>query len=86
MQLACVLDKIRLREVSGVVVFTHDGGFAPALKAILDAGGSVTIIGFLEWMAPSLVDLRDCGAAMLDLEHDVGGFDRQLDRPKLHLD
>lgn len=84
--IVCAAPKVGRGEVSGVVVLTHDGGFATALKGILDAGGSVTIVGFLEWLAPELTVLRTDGAVLLDLEHDVGAFDVRLNRPAVKAD
>lgn len=72
-------------EASGVVLLTHDGGFAPALRPVLDAGGSVTIVAFWEWLAPELAALRSGGAVLLDLERDAGAFDVALDRPTVTI-
>lgn len=83
--------KDRLSAITGeedvaVAIATHDHGYAPALKAILEAGGSVTIIGFLEFLAPALMELRKHGAVLLDLEHDIGAFACSLDRPSVILE
>jgi hypothetical protein len=45
-------------------------------------GGSVSIIGFPEEMAPELLRLTRRGARILDLEHDLGAFNSHL--PRLH--
>lgn len=69
-------------EVEGVLIASHDHGFAPALRMILAAGGFVRVVGFKEWMAPALVELESEGAVLLDLEHDFCAFNVNLDRPR----
>lgn len=64
-----------------VIVVAHDRGYAPHLQRFFDRGGAVTIIGFREWLAPALLGFERSGADMLDIEHDLGGFDFRLDRP-----
>lgn len=81
LRIAAIL--IENRELSGVLIATHDGGYAPALRKIIEVGGSVAVVGFREWFAPELVELRASGANLLDLEDDFGAFDNPLDRPDI---
>jgi len=75
--------RIRLDEVDGVLLASHDGGYAPCLADLLDSGGFVGILGFREWFAPELIALKAKGATLIDLERDFGGFDGGLDRPDI---
>jgi hypothetical protein len=61
-------------------LFAHDGGYARCLQRILDLGGKVRVIGFREWIAPALLQLRVAGAEVVDLEHEVGAFKVPLPR------
>lgn len=74
-------DAVSAGGLSGVVLVSHDGGYAPALQHILTAGGAVYIVGFREWIAPELIALRARGARILDLERNFDCFDCRLDRP-----
>jgi hypothetical protein len=42
---------------------------------------TVAIVGFPEEMSPALLALRDRGAVICDLEHDLHAFDVPLNRP-----
>ncbi|MCH7839489.1 MAG: glycosyltransferase family 9 protein [Planctomycetes bacterium] len=75
------LPDVRSGRVSNVVVVSHDHGYAPVLREVLAAGGSVTVIGFREWLHPHLAGLEAKGAAILDLEYDLEAFDVRLPRP-----
>ncbi len=74
------LPMIRAGGVSGVVLFSHDHGYEPVLHDVLEAGGTVAIIGFREWLHPALVELEASGAQLLDLEHDLQAFEVRLPR------
>ena len=67
--------------LSSVVVFSHDHGYAPVLREVLKAGGSVTVVGFREWLHPHLTELEAMSADLLYLEYDVEAFDMRLPRP-----
>ncbi len=68
-------------QLDGVLIVTHDQGYSTHLGELLEMGGSVGIVCFVEWLAPALVELRNRGALILDLERDFGAFDHRLDRP-----
>ncbi len=65
----------------GIVLFTHDHGYAPVLTTVLEAGGRVWLVGFREWFHPVLVQLESRGATILDLEYDLEAFNVKLPRP-----
>src|SRR4029079_6882289 len=80
----CVDDYIRYRVIhaagrhSVVALISHDGGYRPALKTYLQAGGSALILGFVERMSHKLFNLSyDWQAAgsgtakILDLQFDA---------------
>jgi uncharacterized protein len=68
-------------QLGGVVLFSHDHGYAPALQSILRNGGAVSVVGFVEELAPQLLGLREAGAEILDLEYDFEAFGVKLHRP-----
>ena len=81
-QLQRLVPLVKKGEVAGVLIATHDHGYAAALGEILAGGGYVYVVGFKELMAPAIVDLRDKGAVLLDLQHDFCAFDAGPDRPR----
>jgi hypothetical protein len=56
---------------STLVVAACDGGYASWLKNALSCGLRVVVIGFLERFPESMLKLREYGAVLLDLEHDL---------------
>src|SRR5262249_34830372 len=68
--LAALLD----RDAGDVLLASHDGEFAPHLARLLRAGRRVGVVGFRELVSTSLAELVDEGAALFDLEDDVGAF------------
>lgn len=81
-QITALTQEIRARQDTCIMLFSHDGGYAPYLSEFLKAGGRVFLVGFYEWFAPALLDLRNLGAEILDLEFDLGAFDVRLPRPR----
>lgn len=69
-------------DVNGVMLVSHDGGYAQSLLDVIEAERIVYIVGFREWLAPELVGLEYYGARILDLEHEFGAFNVSLDRPR----
>jgi hypothetical protein len=82
-QIGLMAEPIQRGQVGGVLLASHDGGYAAALDGILAIGGYVGIVGFREWLAPELVKLKDRGAILLDLESDFAAFDGRLHRPDI---
>lgn len=66
-----------------VTLLSHDHYHAAVLAKIVDAGGSVALIGFPEWLAPDLLALEGDRFEVLDLEWDVCAFSYRLPRPYL---
>ncbi len=64
----------RYNRPCSVVLFSHDGGYAADLDAILMLGGTIAIAGFPEEMSPRLQQLADHGASIIDIERDLGRF------------
>jgi putative heme uptake system protein len=72
------------RSVS-VVLFSHDGGYAPFLDELLMLNANVQIVGFPEEMSPKLLKLRFHGARIVDFEKHVHAFLRGLPRPQVNF-
>ncbi|MGH7140227.1 MAG: hypothetical protein ACREHD_31195 [Pirellulales bacterium] len=66
-----------------VTLVSHDHFHAPILAQLVNAGGSVALIGFPEWIAPDLLALEGDRCEVLDLERDIGAFSYRLPRPYL---
>jgi hypothetical protein len=80
-QIVQTVGRVREGELRGIMLASHDGGYAGALSQVLGAGGTVGVVGFKEWMSPALIDLRNAGAHLFDLEHDFYAFKVNLGRP-----
>ncbi|HVA48330.1 MAG TPA: hypothetical protein VNH11_18330 [Pirellulales bacterium] len=81
------LDAALTEQVAGrpqhITLLSHDHFHAVTLAQIVDAGGSIALIGFPEWLAPDLLALEGDRCEVLDLERDVGAFSYRLPRPYL---
>ena len=75
--------RVRDGLVKRIVVLSHDHGYAPALRQVLEAGGSVCVVGFVEEISPALLGLRRAGAEIVDFETNLGAFDIRLPRPRI---
>jgi len=65
-----------------VGLISHDHIYAPPLEQILSAHGRVAVIGFREWLAPQLLALAQYGAEIIDLEAQMGAFNKPLTRER----
>ncbi|HYF25051.1 MAG TPA: NYN domain-containing protein [Baekduia sp.] len=75
------LEALGERGSGDVLLVSHDGDFAPALRPLVDHDGRrVGVIGFRELMSAQLLDLAGQGLEVLDLEDDVGAFTVTLPR------
>jgi uncharacterized protein len=77
------LEALAERGHGDVLLASHDGDFAPAVAALLDAPGRrVGVIGFRELVSSQLADLESANGALelFDLEDDVGAFTVALPR------
>jgi hypothetical protein len=54
----------------GLVLMTHDGGYAPYVAQCLAHNVPVIVAGFGELLSPKLVALKEHGAQVADLEYD----------------
>jgi hypothetical protein len=54
----------------GLILMSHDGGFAPHVVKCLKRDVPVTIAGFGELLSPRLLALKEHGARIADLEYD----------------
>jgi len=78
-----LIEPIRTDKSRGVLLVSHDGGYAAVLDGILALDGFVGIVAFREWLAPELVALKHRGAMLLDLQRDFGAFDVRFERPDI---
>jgi uncharacterized protein len=65
------LTALRERE-GGVMLASHDGDFAEEVRALVEDGREVSLIGFVEFLSQ---ELRSLGVPVHDLEDDVKAFD-----------
>lgn len=65
----------------GVVLFSHDGGYAPYLLQCIQQRISVTVAGLGELLSPKLLALKEHGAQVADLEYDFAGRTTSGARP-----
>jgi len=66
-----------------LILLAHDHGYAPELRRAISAGFTVHVVGFLEMMAPALIELKRLGAKLQDLEFDLHAFKHPLpNRPR----
>lgn len=82
-QLMAVLAEQVAGRAQHISLLSHDHFHATALGHVADAGGTIALIGFPEWMAPDLLALEGDRCEVLDLERDVGAFSYRLPRPYL---
>ena len=75
---ADIYNSIRPGSASTLVLASCDGGYAPWLSCALAAGVKVVVLGFLELFPEALLKLRNQGATLLDLEHDLRASWRPL--------
>ncbi len=73
-ELASLAESVPAHGPVHILLFSHDHGYEPYLKMVLEAGCTVWLCGFGEEMAPSLLALRSKGAVIADLEHDLAAF------------
>jgi len=71
----------RFNRPCSVAVMSHDHGYADSLSSLAMLGNRVTVIGFVEELAPQLLKLENHGVGILDLEHHLCAFDAPLPRP-----
>jgi uncharacterized protein len=75
------LEALAERGHGDVLLASHDGDFAPAVAALLEAPGRrVGVVGFRELVSSALADLAAAGLELYDLEDDVGAFTVALPR------
>ena len=71
-------------ERGDVLLASHDGDFAPAMAALLQARSRrVGVIGFRELISSVLAELTADGLELFDLEDDVGAFTVALPRVRV---
>lgn len=56
-----------------VMLASHDRDFADGLRALVEAGSRVAVLGFEEFVSGELRDVE--GLEILDIEHDAEAFD-----------
>jgi uncharacterized protein len=64
-----------------VLLASHDGDFLPQVRALLEAGHRVGVLGFREFVNAGFADLP--GIEMFDLELDVRAFTAPLPRVRI---
>jgi uncharacterized protein len=75
------LEALAERGRGDVLLASHDGDFAPAVAALIEAPDRrVGVIGFRELVSSALADLTTAGLELYDLEDDVGAFTVALPR------
>jgi hypothetical protein len=82
------LDNIAVKSTGGnlthILLFAHDHGYAPFLNKAISTGCPVWVCGFGEEMHDDLKSLRSKGAKLVDLEHDLNAFTAPIpSRPPL---
>ena len=81
------LDALTQRAESGqhvqVLLGSHDGDYVPQIERLLDAGASVGVLCFREFLSTHLASLQDKGLRVHDLEYDVDAFTSTLPRIRI---
>ena len=81
------LDALTQRADSGqhvqVLLGSHDGDYVPQIERLLDAGASVGVLCFREFLSTHLASLQDKGLRVHDLEYDVDAFTSTLPRIRI---
>ncbi len=66
-----------------VVLGSHDGDFLPQVRALLDSGRRVALLGFREYVNSGYAELADAGLQVFDLETDFKAFTKPLPRVRI---
>ena len=66
-----------------VVLGSHDGDFLPQVRALLDGGRRVAVLGFREYVNSGYAELAADGLQLFDLEHDARAFTSALPRVRI---
>lgn len=77
------LEAIATRPSGSVILGSHDADFVPQIRALLEQGRKVAVVGFREFMSSQLHELEPLGLEVLDLEYDVHAFTVRL--PRIHI-
>lgn len=78
------LDAIADRGVrANVLLGSHDGDYVPQVERLLQAGCSVGVLCFREFLSSQLAALEDQGLRIHDLEADVSAFTIPLPRIRI---
>ena len=77
-----MLDAIAGRDAD-VVLGSHDGDFLPQVKALLEGGRRVALLGFREYVNSGYAELAGAGLQVFDLEQDAQAFNRPLPRVRI---
>ena len=81
------LDALAERVESGkrvqVLLGSHDGDYIPQIERLLDAGASVGVLCFKEFLNAQLAGLESRGLVVHDLESDVRAFTIALPRVRI---
>ena len=81
------LDALTQRAKSGqhvqVLLGSHDGDYVPQIERLLNAGASVGVLCFHEFLSTHLTSLQDKELRVHDLEYDVDAFTSTLPRIRI---
>ena len=77
-----MLDAIAGRDAD-VVLGSPDGDFLPQVKALLEGGRRVALLGFREYVNSGYAELAGAGLQVFDLEQDAQAFNRPLPRVRI---
>lgn len=81
--LDALAERVEAGESAQVLLGSHDGDYIPQVERLLDAGASVGVLGFREFVNARLASLESKGLRLHDLETDVDAFTVALPRVRI---
>lgn len=81
--LDALAERAETGNLSQVLLGSHDGDYIPQVERLLDAGASVGVLCFREFLNTQLASLEARGLTIHDLEADVNAFTSPLPRVRI---
>lgn len=81
--LDALADRAEAGQTAQVLLGSHDGDYIPQVERLLDAGASVGVLCFREFLNAQLASLESRGLTIHDLEADVKAFTIALPRVRI---
>lgn len=81
--LEAVAQRVEAGSTVNVLLGSHDGDYIPQVERLLNAGASVGVLCFREFLNAHLAALESRGLAIHDLESDVDAFTIALPRVRI---